>query len=342
MQFFTEMLRFAAISQLLLLGFLLLGKGGHRQFILPTSLFCFSVISYLMVDWGQLPAILHHLFLAPTFAMPYFFWLFSKSLFDDHFRLERWMFWTLATLLALLLANFYIGQCLDMETATYKILRMLHHGLSLFFVVLGLMEAARNRAADLLVARLQFRGVFILLTALPIAGTVLSELAFPLEAPAVLGFIQKLTIACLTFFFAARRLEFKAGFYNETELPPPPPPKPEPDPRLAAQLMHLVEVEKIYRTEGLTIRALAEKMEVKEYRLRQTINRRLGFRNFNDFLNSYRIDEACSLLTDPARPELTVLEIAYEVGYNSLAPFNKAFREITGMTPTEYRRRNRP
>ena len=96
--------------------------------------------------------------------------------------------------------------------------------------------------------------------------------------------------------------------------------------------------EQAWRTEGLTIRLLSEKMGVKEYRLRQAINQHLGYRNFNDYLNGYRIREACAVLSDPSKKELTVLEISYPLGYASLAPFNKAFKDTTGMTPTEWRK----
>lgn len=342
MQIFTDILRFATISQLLLLGFLLLKKGRSWKYFLPTALFCLSVTGYLLVDWEQLPEELFPIFLAPAFALPCCFWLFSKSLFDDNFRFERWVWWLLLALLTLLFINYAFMLRLNPESDLAKLLQMLHHAQSLLFIILGIVEAARNRSADLLLARLHFRTIFIVLTAVLMTATVLSELAFPDNTPPGLEFLQKLVIAGLTFFFTTRHLEYKSGFFNEMESTSPPPPKPEVDERLVVRLLQLVEGEKFYRTEGLTIRQLAETMEVKEYKLRQAINGRLGFRNFNDFLNSYRIGEACALLTDPNEKDVTVLEIAYRTGYNSLAPFNKAFREITGLTPTEYRLRNRP
>ncbi|MCB1173375.1 MAG: AraC family transcriptional regulator [Leptospiraceae bacterium] len=63
-----------------------------------------------------------------------------------------------------------------------------------------------------------------------------------------------------------------------------------------------------------------------------------GFRNFNQFLNSYRIHEACRVLADPAMNDQTVLRIAFDLGFASLAPFNLAFKRITGTTPTKYRK----
>ena len=71
--------------------------------------------------------------------------------------------------------------------------------------------------------------------------------------------------------------------------------------------------------------------------MRQVINSQLGFKNFNAFVNHYRVREAGQVLADPARMHLGVAEVAYQVGFRSLGPFNKAFKELTGLTPTEYR-----
>ena len=97
-------------------------------------------------------------------------------------------------------------------------------------------------------------------------------------------------------------------------------------------------VERIYRHEGLTIGALAVKLELQEYRLRQVINEGLGYRNFNAFLNRYRIDDAKAALSDPNQRDVPVLTVAMDAGFQSIGPFNRAFKADTGMTPTEFRR----
>jgi AraC-like DNA-binding protein len=99
-----------------------------------------------------------------------------------------------------------------------------------------------------------------------------------------------------------------------------------------------LDEERIYKKEGLTIRAVAARMAEPEYRVRQLINAHLGFRNFNAFLHHYRIRDARESLRDAAKRHLGVAEIAYELGYQSLGPFNKAFKEITGQTPMEFRK----
>ena len=96
---------------------------------------------------------------------------------------------------------------------------------------------------------------------------------------------------------------------------------------------------KLYREAGLTIARLAKKLNLPEYRLRAFIHKTLGYRNFNAMLHQYRVEDACEALADPENRSVPVLTIALTVGYQSITPFNNAFREIMGVTPSEYRKR---
>jgi AraC-like DNA-binding protein len=95
----------------------------------------------------------------------------------------------------------------------------------------------------------------------------------------------------------------------------------------------------LYREPGLTIASLAKKLGLPEYKLRAFIHKTLGFRNFNAMLHQYRIEDACIALADKENKNVPVLTIALTVGYQSITPFNNAFREIMGLTPSEYRKR---
>ncbi|MGC2776309.1 MAG: helix-turn-helix domain-containing protein, partial [Bradyrhizobium sp.] len=114
--------------------------------------------------------------------------------------------------------------------------------------------------------------------------------------------------------------------------------RPAVAPLLLRRLDQLMTVERIYREEGLSIGALAARLDVPEYRLRQAINEGLGHRNFNAFLNRYRLDDAKAALSDPSQREVPVLTIAIDAGFQSIGPFNRAFKAATAMTPTEFRR----
>ncbi|WP_341862338.1 AraC family transcriptional regulator [Gymnodinialimonas sp. 57CJ19] len=94
----------------------------------------------------------------------------------------------------------------------------------------------------------------------------------------------------------------------------------------------------IWQEEGLTIGTLAARLNVPEHRMRKAINAGLGYRNFSSFINQARIAAAKAQLSDPEKAHKTVLELAYGVGFASLGPFNRAFRDVTGQSPTEYRK----
>jgi AraC-like DNA-binding protein len=120
-------------------------------------------------------------------------------------------------------------------------------------------------------------------------------------------------------------------------------PDPEVDPvvdRQLAALTRAFDEEKVYLTPGLSIGGLAKRLAIPEYRLRALINKRLGYRNFNALLHKYRLRDACERLADPGKAELPILTIALDVGYQSIAPFNQAFRDEVGCTPSAYRRRH--
>lgn len=109
--------------------------------------------------------------------------------------------------------------------------------------------------------------------------------------------------------------------------------------RLLLERLNAAMRAEAWRREGLTIGDLASDLHVPEHRLRRLINQRLGHRNFAEFLNSFRLEAARRRLADPAEARTTVAAIAYDLGYGSLGPFNRAFRAATGVTPTEWRRK---
>lgn len=92
-----------------------------------------------------------------------------------------------------------------------------------------------------------------------------------------------------------------------------------------------------YRTEHLTLKQLADQLDLPEYRTRALINQTLGFRNFNDYINRLRIEEACQRLQQ--EPDTAILNISLDVGYRTLSSFNRAFKELTGMSPSQYRQK---
>jgi AraC-like DNA-binding protein len=94
--------------------------------------------------------------------------------------------------------------------------------------------------------------------------------------------------------------------------------------------------EKPFLNPSLTIQDISNELEIPVRELSVLINHQLG-QHFYDFVNTYRIEHAMNILKDTTKSKVTILEILYEVGFNSKSSFNTAFKKHTGNTPTEYR-----
>lgn len=103
-------------------------------------------------------------------------------------------------------------------------------------------------------------------------------------------------------------------------------------------LEQIIQGQSRFKEMGMTLATLAQYAQVPEYRLRAVINGDLGYRNFNAYLNHYRVSCACELLAERGSRE-SILDISMECGYKSLSTFNKAFKDITSLTPSEYRKK---
>jgi len=103
--------------------------------------------------------------------------------------------------------------------------------------------------------------------------------------------------------------------------------------RLKMRLLTVMSEERPYLDPSLTLTDLTRTVGINTTVLSHLINK--GFdKNFNDFINEYRINEVKSKLR--AADDETVLAIAFDSGFNSKATFNRAFKKFTGMTPREY------
>lgn len=102
------------------------------------------------------------------------------------------------------------------------------------------------------------------------------------------------------------------------------------------RLLDYMKSEKPYLDANLTLTSLADLINIPMRQLSQVINQAMG-KNFTDFINAYRIEECIQHLTDNQNGKRTILEIAYDVGFNSKSTFNAAFKKHTGQTPKSYK-----
>lgn len=117
-------------------------------------------------------------------------------------------------------------------------------------------------------------------------------------------------------------------------------PTPE-DRRLADQILCLLREEDVHTEPNLKVADIAARLRQPEYRISQCISAVLGFENFNRLINHHRIEQAKRLLVAPDRPQ-SILEIAFECGFGSVGPFNRAFKTETGVTPRDFRAAHHP
>lgn len=108
--------------------------------------------------------------------------------------------------------------------------------------------------------------------------------------------------------------------------------------RQAERIDEAMRAQHLYRRAGLTLSELADHLRLPEARVRLVIHEQLGFRHFNAFVNRYRLAEVASRLRNPADAHLPILSLALDAGFGSIGPFNRAFREAYGVTPTAFRR----
>lgn len=106
---------------------------------------------------------------------------------------------------------------------------------------------------------------------------------------------------------------------------------------LAIKVKKFMADQKPYLDPSLSMYELANQIKIPSRQLSMLINHHLN-KHFFDFVNEYRINAATELLKNPEQKKLTVLEILYEVGFNSKSSFNTAFKKNTGFTPTDYRK----
>ncbi len=315
--------------------------------------FVLCVIAYLLCARFDLSGTLGLLAAAPILfgciSGPVVLWLLAQAVFDDDFRVRPWHWAVLAAVAGL----FFLRHGLRAAgvDAPHRLLEQSQMAIAIVLLALSMAVALGGRQTDLLEWRRRFRVYYVLAICLFTLGRLVVEATVgerPVD-PALhvldTGLVFALTLAGLLWLTAARPEPLLAAEDGAARTPPPAPggaPMHPAEQAIIDRLQDLIARESVHHEEGLTVGRLAERLEVPEYRLRRAINRRLGHRNFNAFLNHYRIRDAKAALADPALAGRPIANIAMDFGYRSLAPFNRAFREIVGTTPTEFRRHGAP
>jgi len=351
-----EMFLRGAVAGLLLFHLVHLALPGARPAARAAlGAFTLSVLAYLFCQQADVllatPLPLALLLMALCVSSTAWMWVAARALFDDDFAFSAPLVAAALGLAALGLAAHLPhlpGAAAWLPSGPPGLLLQLHGVAMLAFTGAALWEIAHGWRDDLVEPRRAARRWVALGIGLYAAVALVIELAVRGQAvgrllPALhVAGIGAVTLA-LALLVARRSLDEVLGI---AVAPPPAGPTTSApladvpsagpastDPAIT-RLTQAMTGDRLYRREGLSLAALAQSLGVGEAALRSQINQGLGYRNFNDFLHHHRLQEAAGRLVSE---DLPILTIALECGYGSIGPFNRAFKQRMGMTPSEYR-----
>jgi AraC-like DNA-binding protein len=307
-----------------------------------TVLFDLCAIAYL-IESAPGVAFVTPPWIAPirilSMATPAVFLHWAGATFDD-FYVPRWWRWMPFAAMAAISA----WAILSDWTLAWRAARIAAFAL----IVGGLWRTLAGRDVDLDEPRRRFRLILAIAVGTWIAVLTALSAAANEAVRAAAGIVTAGGVLALALSAALLRLrvELRAVAAREGAAPtairlPAAAPEDAVDPAEGAwleRLAALMERERVYREEGFSLARLAQHMKIPEYRLRRLINQRLGQRNFVSFVNGYRLADTMAALADPAQREVPILTIALDAGFQSIGPFNRAFKAHTGQTPSEFRR----
>ncbi|GHF30986.1 transcriptional regulator [Kordiimonas sediminis] len=324
------------------------------------AIFCAS-IAFLMVK--QLSATIitpfHYLIGIGASATCNAFWLLSRVLFRRRNALEIQHI-AVALAIALMVAlnqGYHFLQGIEFispspDNFVSYMLGEFTLLLSSCILALTFWEGVRNFKKDTAEGKGQ-RIFFLLVFSSALIGSKIAE-GLTASSPqtlefciaAIIVFVMINTQILLVWKYSANR--FFSRFYPAANMPPTMPPNTLEQSEgpfvevqslspLARQIHDLLIGESLFLQENLKVCDIAQKLGCSEHAISHAIRNDLGANNFNQFINQLRISYSQKLLADPNNKRKSILTISFDSGFASIGPFTRAFKALTGMTPSEYR-----
>lgn len=343
-------LRAVAVSFAAILVIASVGLPRRARWALLPMLLC--LMAYLVrsaPQWaGSGPEVLMPLAIG-ALLFPVAFWWLVHNAFEDRTDLP-WPVWIAVPVL--LIAGLSSGH----DEAALSLLgtgpHVLQKTLAAGFVIAALWRLWVTGAQDLVTGRRVLRGW--LLAYIGVHGLVVLSVELMLRGTPAPGWLDAMNVGAITLALVVG-LAFLIGYRPaaiETLFGPAPEPAAEPlppaqepvadvaaDAQWVERLQRAMTVDCLYRDPELSLAALAQRLGLPEHRLRELIHRELGYRNFPAFVNEHRLREVEGKLADRSFDRRPILTLALEAGFGSIGPFNRAFRERHGVTPTVFRNR---
>ena len=276
---------------------------------------------------------------------PAMFWIAARYTFVDPDE-PRYISWALA-LYSFVVPFIYMaaGEPESLNTLMKQIPQVLEY----IVVLMGIYEVVSNWNNDLVEARRRLRGGILLAMGVSTGWVILSfNKGIGGDAMRYLAIdISLLTMVWLLlqgraelWVLRAAPLPVPESVSNDVTADNNAPVSIQPSEQAPVENPHLDKLHELmatgfYRQENMTLAILAEELDMPEYKLRATINKSLGYNNFNEYINQLRIGEAANRLV--SEKDTPVTNIALDVGYRTMSSFNRAFRKIHDTTPSQYR-----
>lgn len=276
---------------------------------------------------------------ASAFDLP-LLWLFVVSLFNLGFR-TGWPHALIGSAYAVPKLLSHLTRCLDLPLSV-SALALIANLFGLVILVHLVFRLLRDRRNDLLDGRRRSRLRFALIIVLFSAASTLSNYVVPFAwLPTVRAGL--VAFATLYAFIHLIRLPEDVLLFSAVRSPRSVDQAVQDEglARLIRTLERALQEDRPYLHAGLTVSSFASQLSTSEAELRRTIRDGLGHDNFSTFVNSYRIAAVKQALRDPEQSHLPILTVALDHGFNSLSPFNRAFKAQVGVTPSTYRKQGR-
>jgi AraC-like DNA-binding protein len=333
--------RVAAFTELGVLTLMLLKHCGRNRAYRHAAILSFGIGAYMLAplvvnqwQWG----VAGYPIIVLAIVVPALFWYFARAVFIDDFVPPPWAKW-LVIATALLGFGAFCTETNSREACGVNLVPIpgwIAQGAKLLWIAAAFITVLKDWQADLVESRRRLR-LLIIGAGGCYMGTIVTVELFlqnQITATAELVNVSVLLVVVTALCFYLLDIN-KTNIFAGMAISIPQPKLPISP--LAEKVMGLMEQDRAFAVDPLTIKTLADRLRTQQHLLRRVINDELGYRNFNAFINLYRIKEVAHRLEQAEYRNTPLLTLALDAGFRSLAPFNRSFKDHYGVTPSEYR-----
>jgi len=320
-------LRLFTVSQLILFALLIVSSKNPLRVRLVTVLLMVSLINYLLMPLVEnLPVFRDYCFFwYPSNIAPSLLLLMVWFIFEEDCTVPAWLVGVVSFGVVTSFWFHFNGVGLPESPLWLQASKVIIAIIAAIVVWVG-------RDNDLVELRAKARYLFVFLLSLIMSLVLMINIFAGFSTSNAVDFIE-LSIHFLfsvigNYMFIKYNPQYQL-MADHTQI------KEESDDPVITELLQKMRDERLYADHDLRLGGLASLLRIPEYKLRAKINQQLGYRNFNHFINRYRIEEAGVKLRENER--MPVLSIALDVGFRSISSFNSAFQSQFGVSPTKYR-----